>query len=330
MTEHFPHGLPGLTPPPLDPELAPVMAGGGAPMSQIGIQAGRDLAPLFDDATLTRDGRFDIGHRTIPGFDGEPDVTVATCLPAGRGDEPVPGLYHIHGGGMVTGNRTSGLLELGLPLAERFGMAVVSVEYRLAPEHPHPAPAHDCYAGLVWMAEHAGELGIDPARIVVEGQSAGGGLAAATVLMARDLGGPSVLGQMLLCPMLDDRNDTASAWQMTGFWWDRVENALGWGALLGDARGADTVSPYAAPSRATDLAGLPPTFIDAGSAETFRDEDIAYAEALWRAGGQCELHVWPGGFHGFSAIAPGAAISQAAIAAQNAWLERLLANSTHN
>ena len=130
---------------------------------------------------------------------------------------------------------------------------------------------------------------------------------------------------MLQCPMLDDRNDTPSARQMTGAGiWDSTANRTGWTALLGDARGGPDVSPYAAPARATDLSGLPPTFIDVGSAETFRDEAVAYASRIWQAGGTAELHVWPGGCHGFAALVPRAAISRAAVAAQLDWLRRVL------
>jgi len=203
---------------------------------------------------------------------------------------------------------------------------VVSVEYRLAPETPHPGPIDDCYAGLLWTAAHADELGFDPDRMIVAGGSAGGGLAAALALRARDQSGPALLGQMLIYPMLDDRNDTPSAHQMAGLGgWDHSANEFGWTALLGERRGAPDVSPYAAPARADDLSGLPPAFIDVGSAETFRDEDVAYASRIWQAGGRAELHVWPGGFHGFDGIAPHAAVSQAAVAARADWLARLLA-----
>jgi acetyl esterase/lipase len=128
--------------------------------------------------------------------------------------------------------------------------------------------------------------------------------------------------------MLDDRNDTVSAHQMAGVGvWDRTANETGWTALLGDARGGPDVSPYAAPARATNLSGLPPTFIDVGSAETFRDEDIAYASRIGEAGGVAELHVWPGGFHGYSGFAPQSQISQETVAARVRWLRRLLAVS---
>jgi acetyl esterase/lipase len=226
---------------------------------------------------------------------------------------------------MVMGtNRGQGATDV-LEAAAELGLAVVSVEYRLAPENPHPAPVEDCYAGLLWTVEHADELGIDPGRIVVSGASAGGGLAAATALLARDRGGPVLLGQLLLCPMLDDRNDSYSARQMAGLGiWDRGFNQFGWTSLLGEAQGGPDVSPYAAPARATDLSGLPPAFIDVGSAETFRDEAVEYASRIWRAGGVAELHVWPGGFHGFVLMAPQAALSQTAKAAIGPWLRRIV------
>jgi acetyl esterase/lipase len=234
-------------------------------------------------------------------------------------------LYYIHGGGMIIGDNRSGL-PAALNHAEELQLAVVSVDYRLAPETPHPGPVEDCYAGLSWTVAHADELGIDPARVIVGGGSAGGGLSAAVALLARDRGGPALAGQLLICPMLDDRNDTPSARQMAGLGvWDRAANDVGWTALLGAARGGPGVSPYAAPARAADLSGLPPAFIDVGSAETFRDEDVAYATRIWQAGGSAELHVWPGGFHGFAGIVPRAALSRAAVAAQRGWLRRLLA-----
>lgn len=216
-----------------------------------------------------------------------------------------------------------------LDWAEELGLAVISVEYRLAPETPHPGQIEDVYAGLVWTAAHASDLGVDPARIVVAGGSAGGGLTAALALLARDRGGPAILGQMPLYPMLDDRNDTVSARQLVGRGvWDRTANDTGWTALLGESRGGPEVSPYAAPARASDLSGLPPVFIDVGSAETFRDEAVAYATRIWAAGGVAELHVWPGAFHGFDLLAPWAQVSQEARAARVRWLRRLLASSS--
>ncbi|MGI5271103.1 alpha/beta hydrolase [Nonomuraea sp. CA-218870] len=287
------------------------------------LRANLSLMPVPTPGQLSRDGAFDVAEREVPGPAGAPDVTLLICRPTGVTTPPAA-LYTIHGGGMIAGNRLAGLDWL-LDVAQELRLALVSVEYRLAPEHPHPAPAEDCYAGLVWTAGHAGELGIDPDRILVAGASAGGGLAAAVALMARDRNGPALAGQLLTCPMLDDRNDTPSAVQMAGLGiWDRTANEVGWTALLGDRRGGPDVSPYAAPARATDLSGLPPAFIDVGSAETFRDEDVAYATRIWQAGGQAELHVWPGGFHGFEGIVPHAAVSQAAVEARTRWLRRVL------
>jgi acetyl esterase/lipase len=315
-------------PPPFDPELAAALATIGELPSSLTldmIPALREngIMPTPTDDELRRGGEYEIEERAVPGPPGDPDISLLICRPTGA-TGPVPALYAIHGGGMILGDNRSGLLG-ALEIAAEFGAAVVSVEYRLAPEHPHPAPVEDCYAGLVWTAKNAAELGIDPDRIIVAGGSAGGGLAAGVALLARDRGGPALLGQLLLCPMLDDRNESQSGYQMVGLGlWDRSANETGWTALLGDARGGPDVSPYAAPARATDLSGLPPAFIDVGSAETFRDEDVDYATRIWQAGGVAELHVWPGGFHGFDALAPQAAISRDAGDARLRWLRRLL------
>jgi acetyl esterase/lipase len=318
-------------PPPFDAELLPVldamMAGGRPGFTLAMIPAIRQAPPPFPVPTLEdlrRGGAFEVTSAQVPGPAGAPDISLLICRPAGV-TTAVPALYHIHGGGMVLGDNRTGMPHM-LNHAQRLQLAVVSVEYRLAPETPHPGPVEDCYAGLAWTVAHAAELGIDPARVIVGGGSAGGGLSAAVALLARDRGGPALIGQLLLCPMLDDRNESPSSWQMTGLGiWDHEANEVGWTALLGDARGGPDVSQYAAPARAADLSGLPPAFIDVGSAETFRDEDVAYATRIWQAGGAAELHVWPGGFHGFTNAVPQAAVSRAAVAAQRDWLRRLLA-----
>lgn len=316
-------------PPPFDPELGAALAAVAEmvpsailpemiPAMRVGLAA-MDL-PI---AELTRDGAIEIEERQVPGPAGAPDISLLICRPRGAGTG-LPAIYHTHGGGMILGNNRTGLIDM-LDWAQEFNLVVVSVEYRLAPEHPDPAPIEDCYAGLVWTAEHADELGIDHDRILIAGVSAGGGLAAGVALMARDRGGPALAAQVLLCPMLDDRNDTVSSRQMAGHGvWDSTSNDTGWRALLGDAIGGPDVSPYAAPARAVDLSGLPPAFIDVGSAETFRDEDVAYASRIWQAGGVAELHVWPGGFHGFDSLAPQAALSQETKAARVRWLRRQL------
>jgi acetyl esterase/lipase len=315
-----------MTPPPFDPELGAAlqviseMIPPGLTMDMIpGMRANGVMAVEED---LTRDGRIAVEERRVPGPEGAPDISLLILKPVGV--RAAGCLYVTHGGGMIIGDNRTGLTDM-LDWVEEFGLALVSVEYRLAPETPHPGPIDDCYAGLVWTAEHADELGFDPDRLIVAGGSAGGGLAAALALMSRDRGGPALAGQLLLCPMLDDRNDSFSSRQMAGRGlWDATANETGWTALLGSARGGPDVSPYAAPARETDLSNLPPAFIDVGSAETFREEDVAYATRIWQSGGVAELHVWPGGFHGFDALAPQAAISQDAKAARVRWLHRLL------
>lgn len=319
------------TPPPFDPELAAGLAAVG---DDLPTTITPDMVPSIrqrqlgrapaSDEELTLDGAFVEERHSAPGRDGGPDVPLLVWRPTGA-TVSAGVLYWIHGGGMVMGTNRGAEIPRHLETAHELGMALVSVDYRLAPEHPHPAPSEDCYAGLVWVVENAQRLGTDPGRVVVAGVSAGAGLAAAVALMARDRGGPALLGQVLRCPMLDDRNDSVSARQLEGVGvWDRTSNNTGWTALLGDLRGGPDVSPYAAPARASDLSGLPPAFLDVGSAETFRDEVVDYASRIWRAGGEAELHVWPGGFHSFDGLVPDAALSRSADAQRLPWLRRLL------
>jgi acetyl esterase/lipase len=296
-------------PPSITPEMIPLLRQGASPFD------------LSVDDVLAEAGiaRRDV---TIPGHDGD-EIQVSVLSRQGRTGIG-PGVFHTHGGGMILGDRFVGLQHF-LRWITEFDAVVVTVEYRLAPEFPDPYPVRDCYAGLVWTAEHADELGIDPDRLIIAGASAGGGLAAGTAMLARDEGGPALAGQVLIYPMLDDRDQTVSTAQIDGVGvWDRTSNITGWSALLGDRRATADVSVYAAPARATDLSGLPPAFIDCGSAEVFRDEDVAYATALWQAGVQAELHVWPGGFHGFDMMAPHTAIAQAMVAARDSWVARVL------
>lgn len=322
------------TPPPFDPELAAVLdvmkefLTQGLALDEIdGLRNGPAAAALAE-IDLTMDGAFDVESRTVPGPEDAPAISLLICRPTTPAPaQPRPLLYYVHGGGMVIGDYRSGM-PVPLAWAKELDAVVVSVDYRLAPEHRYPAQIEDVYAGLVWTADHAAELGADTGRIVISGTSAGGGLAAALALLTRDRQGPHVIGQLLMCPMLDDRNDTPSAHQMTGVGiWDRTANETGWTALLGPARGGPDVSPYAAPARAEDLTGLPPTFLDVASAETFRDEVVTYASRIWQAGGTAELHVWPGGFHSFAGFAPQARLSRSALAAQLDWLRRLLGHS---
>lgn len=322
---------PTATHPPFDAELAPALDAFAAlpPLSAETLPAMRamiaDGLPGLPAPDLTVGGRVRLDERTVPGPPGTPDITLLVMTPAAGGG-PWPGIYHTHGGGMVMGPRESGADEVA-QLVAQVGAVGVSVEYRLAPEHPDPAPVLDCYAGLVWTAEHAAELGIDPDRILIMGTSAGGGLAAGTALLARDRGGPALTHQVLICPMLDDRFVTPSSGELDGEGvWDRNANAFGWTALLGERRGGPDVSPYAAPARATDLSGLPRSYLDCGSVETFRDETIDYAQRLSQAGVAADLHIWGGGFHGFDGFVPQAAISRAARATRQEFLLRALAS----
>jgi acetyl esterase/lipase len=265
---------------------------------------------LFAAVPLTRPASVLVEDVTIPGPDGAPGIELRVYRPASSA--PVPALYWMHGGGMMIGSIAMDDALLADAVG-RMGLAAISVEYRLAPEHPDPAPVEDCYAGLVWTAEHALEYGIDPDRIAVGGPSAGGGLAAGTVLLARDRHGPHVAFQLLLEPMIDDRAVTSSSTAYEGsVVWDRNANRHGWTALLGDRVGTDAVSPYAAPARAADLTGLPPAFVDVGEIETFRDECIDYAQRLMAAGVSTELHVYRGAFHGFDLMAPDSTVSRLA------------------
>ncbi|WP_235566966.1 alpha/beta hydrolase [Microbacterium sp. Root180] len=251
-------------------------------------------------------------------------IPVSVFTPPGD-VRPRPVIFYVHGGGMVSGDRFSGM-EFLAPWSVEHDAVIVAADYRLAPEFPDPYPVEDTYAALCWTYDNANELGVDPARIAIVGVSAGGGIAAGVTLLARDRGRPPILAQMLLCPMLDDRDQTLSATQIDGVgFWDRESNRTGWAALLGERRGTDDVSIYAAPARANDLSALPQTFIDVGSAEVFRDEAVAYASALWAAGGSADLHVWAGGVHAYEMFAPDAAISRGTVSVRNEWLRSVLA-----
>lgn len=240
-------------------------------------------------------------------------------------DMKLPCIYNIHGGGMMVGSIDNSMAQLS-HLSEVLGAIVVDVNYRLAPENPYPAGVDDCYEGLVWVSNHADELNIDPSRIGLLGESAGGGLAAATALKSRDSGGPEIKFQTLIAPMLDDRNNTPSSKMCSGVWpsWPREMNILGWRALLGNIAGNDEVSPYAAPARAEYLGDLPPAYIEVGDMEVFRDEDISYAKRLMEHSIPVELHVYPGTFHSWYAHAPGASVSRRAIRNRMEWIQSQL------
>jgi acetyl esterase/lipase len=228
---------------------------------------------------------------------------------------PGSAVLYLHGGGMILGLEHLGVVyDLAVrEYVAASGVPMLMVDYRIAPEHPHPVPVEDCYAALRWLADNAAALGVDPARIAVMGDSAGGGLAAGVSLLARDRGGPAVAQQLLIYPMLDDRPQSPDPELLPFLTWTYDDNVTGWGALLGDGVTTDTVSPYAAPARATDLTGLPATYIDVGDLDIFRDEDIAYARRLSNAGVPTELHLHPGCPHAFEALVRTADVSQRAI-----------------
>jgi len=306
----------------MDPELA----------AMVPLLPRLDLADVAASRALLTDGASAMGElgdrsweqtvtvsdRLVPGPQGAPDVAVRIYDPAGP--RPRAGLVYFHGGAFVLGeielfdNTCGGYAASG-------DLVVVSVGYRLAPEHPFPAGAEDCYAALVWTAANAAELGIDSSRIAVGGASAGGGLAAATALMARDRSGPHVAFQLLNYPVLDDRMETPSvrAFVDTPLW-DSRNTRLMWELYLGADRGEAPV--YAAPARASDLTGLPPAYVLTCELDPLRDEGIGYALRLLQAGVPVELHNVGGTFHGFDAFP--AAVSRAAAAEQVGALRRAL------
>jgi len=212
-------------------------------------------------------------------------------------------VLYLHGGGMILGSVPIFDGTVSRYVA-RTGVPMLSLDYRLAPEHPHPTPVDDAYAGLQWLTAHAGELGVDPARIAVMGDSAGGGLAAGVAIAARDRGGPAIAHQILVYPMLDDRNTVPDPELVPFAVWSYDDNTTGWDALLGSGHERATqVDAHAAPARLVDARGLPPAYIEVGQLDIFRDEDVRYALTLSHAGVPVELHLHPGVPHEYDAIA---------------------------
>jgi acetyl esterase/lipase len=234
------------------------------------------------------------------------------------------GLLWIHGGGLITGNAAINDRECAA-LARELGIVVVSVEYRLAPKHPFPAALDDCFSAWHWMQSAARALGIDPSRIAISGQSAGGGLAASLVLRIRDAGGIPPAAQALLCPMLDDRTGARRELDAIDHRvWNNRSNRAAWSWYLGRPAGSSDVSPYAAAARCASLHGLPPAWIGVGDADLFLEEDRRYAQRLIEAGVSCELHMVPMAPHGFEVLAPEAPVTREFFQSYHAFLRKVL------
>lgn len=238
---------------------------------------------------------------TVPGPAGAPPVSARIYRPRSLRHE-APALVWLHGGGMVLGNRFEAQATC-IQFARHLGITVASVEYRLAPQYPAPAAIEDVYAFLTWLRVNATAHGVDPTRIAVGGESAGGGLAAGVTLLAHDRGQNPIAFQLLVYPMLDDRTVTRENGAPAGARvWLPKSNRYGWTSYLGATPGSTGVSAYAAPARRVDLSGLPPAWIGVGTLDLFHDEDIAYARRLQESGTPCELVIVPGAFHGFNVL----------------------------
>ena len=305
----------------LDPEISALLA--ASP-----VDIGAALGSLTNESVVEIRAMFgatpppplsDSVERTdypVPGRDG---VTVRVHRPKNiTGSRPC--VYWMHGGGLVIGDSKMDDARFDA-WCNKYGIVGVSVDYRLAPEHPYPTPLEDCYAGLARVIAQAGELGIDTNRLGIGGASAGAGLAAGLALLARDRGEYSVAFQLLIYPMIDDRQVTVSSTWSDPIW-SPAANTFGWTAYLGAKKGTADVEPYAAASRATNLVGLPPTLIAVGALDGFSDEDIDYAVRLRHAGVVTELHVYPGAPHGFDTFGDFTAVSRQANRDMDEWLER--------
>lgn len=261
--------------------------------------------------SLTSTETVDISDKIITGIDDN-ELRLRIYKPAHQ-DTELPVLLWIHGGGYILGSIEDND-HLCVRVVETANCVVVSVDYRLAPEYPYPAPLEDCYSALAWIADYATELNIDVNRIGVAGASAGGGLAAGLTLLARDRAYPPICFQMPLYPMINDGNNTPSANEITeGMVWNQKSNDFGWKCYLGDLHGQDDVPIYAAPARAEDYSNLPYTFTCVGQLDPFRDETLSYVTKLAQAGVDVEFHLYPGAYHGFEMLNPQSQLAQQVI-----------------
>lgn len=313
----------------IDPELAPILdfvKSVGLDIDFSDLAAMREKLHSFQDsvsaATPPVSGVSTADH-LVPYADGSHSVRVRVYQPTGR-TGVLPVLFWIHGGGYVLGRLQDDDLLAG-SLAVNYNCVVASVDYRLAPEHPFPTPLEDCYTALKWLYDNADTLGVNRARIAIGGQSAGGGLAAALGQLARDRKEVPLCYQLLIYPMLDDRNITqVSDPAEDNAVWSRVSNLFGWRSYLGQEPGTEATPLYAAPGRTEDLRGLPPTYLYTGDIDLFAAEDIDYARRLLLAGVPTELHVYPGAYHAFEVFGAASAVGQRAIAERDAMMKKVL------
>lgn len=309
----------------LDPEYAQALEPLEAALNERGqVVAAHDIetrraniSGYFEPLVATRETYADVVHSTISikSHDGVNIDVIHVRRQGAESGPPTPAVVHARGGGMIAG-KASWYMKLIETYAHHSGLQFFSVEYRLAPEHPHPTPVEDCYAALRYISENAQILNIDSARLAVLGESAGGGIAAGMALLARDRGlTPPLAKQMLIYPMLDNRNVKPIELLEPFAVWNSVDNLTGWTALLGHGEvGKDRyISPYAAPARALSVAGLPSTYIDVGELDIFRDEDMEYSMRLSNAGVPNEFHLYPGLPHGFDFVAPNVSVVRRAI-----------------
>ena len=302
---------------PLLPLLLPVTAAG--PLTADALPTLRGAVPPFLPAPGPDPAW---AWRRIPGPAGAPDLRVIVIDPAGGNEICRPAILHLHGGGFVAGSAAASLWRTQA-LSRELGALVVSVEYRLAPETRFPGALDDNYAALAWLHTAAQALRVDRARIALVGESAGGGHAAMLAATVRARGEFTIAGQALIYPMLDDRTGSTihQPWPMGAVLWNEQRNRFGWTSLLGVAAGSDAVPAGAVPARATDLNGLPPTWIGVGSIDLFHDEDVAFARRLALTSVPVRLTVIPGAFHVFDAF--DVAVSRAFRADLISWLRGL-------
>lgn len=294
----------------------------------------RSAAEIISAARTGRPGLTDPRRARFPGVErieqtirrpSNGDIELTVLRP--RAASVRHAVLLIHGGGFVSGDRF-GRLPLLADVVRRHGVVGVSLDYRLAPEHPAPAALDDCTDGFDWLTEHAPRLGFDASRVTLMGASAGGGLAASVALRVRDRGSTPPHSLVLMSPMLDHRHMTRSARQFRdAAGWNGARNAAAWRAYLAGREPQD-IGRHVVPASASSLSGLPPVYVDVGSADLFRDEVTAFAQQIWSDGGIADLHVWAGGYHGSELDAPDAATSRQAFSARDTWLAEMIRSTS--